>query len=89
MSRDYEGKVTFLGIGGRDSTDAIEGFVERFDLPFPNAVDRNFNLFARFGVRIQDTWIFLNQDGVETARSLYQELSETELRAHLDRLVAG
>jgi hypothetical protein len=78
--------VTFLGIGGRDSAGAISAFARDFDLPFPNAIDRNFDLYSRFGVRIQDTWIFLNADGTETGRSLYEELSESRLRRYLDEL---
>lgn len=87
MSRDYEGKVLFLGIGGRDTAAAISAFASDFDLPFPSAIDRNFDLFSRFGVRIQDSWVFIDSDGTELARSQYEELSEARLRGFLDDLV--
>lgn len=86
VSRDYVGKVSILGVGGRDSASAISAFVNEFKLPFPNAIDRNFDVYSRFGVRIQDTWVFLRADGSESARLLYEELSETQLRGYLDDL---
>lgn len=86
MSRDYADRVAFLGVGGRDSATAISGFVQEFELPFPNAIDRNFDVFSRFRTRIQDTWVFLRADGTEAGRSQYEELSEARLRRYLDAI---
>lgn len=84
MSRDYADRIAFLGVGGRDSPGAISAFVQEFELPFPNAIDRNFDVFSRFRTRVQDTWVFLRADGTEVGRSQYEELSEVRLRRYLD-----
>jgi len=73
-------------MAGRDSTDAMQGFVDEFSLTFPQAVSQDGSLWARFGVPFQPAWVFVNDDG--RAQVVPSAISEEDLRKSLDALVA-
>jgi predicted DsbA family dithiol-disulfide isomerase len=74
-------------MAGRDSTEAMQEFVDAFSLSFPQAVSEDGALWARFGVPYQPAWVFVNDDG--RASVVQGAIPEDELRAILDELVAS
>ena len=87
MARDYADKVTFLGVPGNDGVDAMQEFVDRYDLPFEQAVTEDGSLWGHFGVAYQPAWVFVDDDGTTTV--VPYELPESELTSTLDRLIRG
>ncbi|HET9442546.1 MAG TPA: hypothetical protein VFO65_04440 [Acidimicrobiales bacterium] len=87
MARQYEGRVQVIGMPGRDSLDAMRGFVERHGLgSVPHAVDGDGKLWARLGVRYQPTWIFVNgADGEATIE--FGDFDPDGLRSRFDALL--
>lgn len=84
--REYEGAVTFVSIAAHDDVDEMAAFVERHALGgvMPHVADPDGEIWARFGVGGQPTFVFVSADGdIERA---FGALSEEELAAHLDRL---
>jgi hypothetical protein len=74
-------------VPGNDSTDAMQAFVDRFGLGFPQAVTEDGSLWANFGVAYQPAWVFVD-DGGETNLVPY-ELPRDELERTLDALIAA
>jgi peroxiredoxin len=80
--------VAFIGVAWHDTEDHHSQFVGRHGLDtFPHVVDEDESLFTRFGFFYQPSFVFIDDDGavVETIRA---ELSEEELAARLDALIA-
>lgn len=77
--------MTFIGVAWNGSRDAMQAFVERHDLTFPNVVDPGGELFARYGVPSQPAWVFIDGDG-ETTR-VQGSLDDRELTAYIDAIV--
>jgi hypothetical protein len=56
--------VTFVGVPAHDTDDAMRDFVDRHGLDgMIQAVDDDGELWARFGVRVQPAWVFVDADG--------------------------
>jgi hypothetical protein len=73
-------------VGGRDSADAMQGFVDEFSIGFPQAVSEDGSLWARFGVPYQPAWVFVNDDG--RAQVIQGAIPEQDLTRILDQLIA-
>jgi hypothetical protein len=74
-------------VGGRDSADAMQGFVDEFSIGFPQAVSEDGSLWARFGVPYQPAWVFVNDDG--RAQVIQGAIPEQDLTRILDQLIAA
>ena len=74
-------------MGGRDTSDAMQGFIDTFSIEFPQAVSEDGSLWARFGVPYQPAWIFVNDDG--TAQVVQGAIPEQDLTGILDQLIAA
>lgn len=81
--------MALLSIAGRDDVAPMRDFLDRHDLAgaFPHVVDEDGELWARFGVAGQPTWVFVDDSG-ESERT-FGALSDDELRAELDDLEAS
>ena len=79
--------MEFLGIAWHDTTAAMRGFVDRYGLRMPTAVDETEEIFSRFGFFYQPSWVFVDEDGEFTA--LRQELGVDGLRAEIEKLIAA
>ena len=55
--------VSFLGVAALDDVEPMKGFVEEFDLDFPNLADTKAAVWARFGVTSQPSYAFISADG--------------------------
>jgi hypothetical protein len=78
--------MAFIGMAGLADPAAMQGFVDEFDLDFPQAVSVDGRLWAEFGVAGQPAWIFVDDSG-KTELFPY-ELSREELEHALDQLIA-
>jgi peroxiredoxin len=76
--------VQFLGVAWRDSRDAMQAFVDRYGLEFPQLVDEDESIFARFDVPYQPAWAFISADG--EVDMVFGPMSEDDLRATLEGL---
>ncbi len=85
MARDYADRVTFLGVPGNDGVEAMQEFVDRYDLPFEQAVTEDGSLWGHFGVAYQPAWVFVDDSGDTTV--VPQELSSEDLERRLDELI--
>ena len=63
----------------------MQGFVDDYDLPFPQAVTEDGSLWARFGVAYQPAWVFVNDDG--RAAVVPGGLAEEDLEDVLRQLI--
>lgn len=78
--------MAFVGMGGLAAPGAMKGFVETFDLGFPQAVSVDGRLWASFGVGGQPAWVFIDDSG---QTDLYPyELPRDELEQILENLIA-
>jgi hypothetical protein len=71
---------------GRDSVDAMQGFVDTYRLGFPQGVSPDGSLWARFGVGFQPAWVFVNNDG--SAQVVQSALAKPDLERMLNELIA-
>lgn len=78
--------IQFLGIAGRDDTDAMQEFVDRYGIEFPTLIDDDGSLWRHFGVPGQPAWVFVLPDA--SARRVLGAPSESELEAILDALLS-
>jgi peroxiredoxin len=77
--------IQFLGLGGRDSVEEMQSFVDRHGLDgFDHLVDGDGALWERFGITNQPAWVFVDDDG--TARTVAGSLDEAGLREELQTL---
>ena len=74
-------------MGGRDSSDAMQGFIDTFSIEFPQAVSEDGSLWARFGVPYQPAWVFVNDDG--RSQVVQGAIPEQDLSGILDQLIAA
>lgn len=79
--------MELFGVAWHDTREAMQGFVDRYGITFPTIVDEDDSVFNRFGFFYQPAWAFVNDDG--TVEALFEGLSQQEVRAHFDRLVAS
>lgn len=49
LAQRYRGKVTFLGVNARDSSDDARGFLARYPTPFPHIEDPDAKVARLFG----------------------------------------
>jgi thiol-disulfide isomerase/thioredoxin len=73
-------EVTFVGIAARSDVAAMQGFVDRYGLRFPNLDDADGSLWARFNVPWQPAYLFVRPDGSATfVNNPTSAMSEGEL----------
>lgn len=78
--------ITFVGVPGKDTQDAMREFVTEHDLGHMlQAVDETGELWRMYGVGYQPAWVFINEDGEVTTHA--GELAGDELRRRLDDLL--
>lgn len=67
----------------------MQAFLDRHELEglFPHLADPDGELWARFGVRGQPTWAFVDAGG--EVELVFSALSNDELQEHLDALVSS
>ena len=73
----FEGRLTVVGVGGLDQAEEMRTFVENFDVG--NVVhlsDESGEVWQRFGITSQSTYVVLDADGVVVEQGV---LSEDEL----------
>ena len=60
----YGSDVVFVGVAGRDDVDAINGFIDDFDVgAFDHIVDESGAIWANFEIVSQPSFIFLDSTG--------------------------
>jgi thiol-disulfide isomerase/thioredoxin len=75
-------KVTFVGIAARSDVAAMQDFVSKYSLNFPNLNDADGSIWARYNVPWQPAYVFYRADGSSTfvnnptAAMPVQELSD-------------
>lgn len=75
LAEQYDGRVSFVGIGSLDSGDAIAGFAE--DWPaVTQLTDPEGDLWKRFGIVEQSSFVVLDADGEEVLRTGYADDGE-------------
>jgi len=52
-----------VGVSWQGTESAMQAFVDDHGLTFPQALDDDGSLFARFGVPYQPAWVFVTADG--------------------------
>ena len=70
LARRYDGKVTFLGVAGRDGVGPMREFVQKYGVPFPSVADTELAVWRQARVRGQPAWVFVQPDG--TAELFYR-----------------
>ncbi|MFQ5557523.1 MAG: hypothetical protein ACE5GB_08475 [Acidimicrobiales bacterium] len=64
MNEIYGDRVTIVGIAGRDSSEAMQAFIDDLGVGDIDHIDDSEGaIWARFGVIGQPAWIFVNDDG--------------------------
>jgi thiol-disulfide isomerase/thioredoxin len=72
LSEQYGDEVAFLGVGSLDGGEAIAGFAE--DVPGPTHLsDPDGELYQRFGIAEQSSFVVLDADGREVLRTGYAD----------------
>ena len=80
--------MAIVGIGSLDDRDAIEAFVEKYDLDvIPNVVDVEGTIRSDLGVSGQPHWLFIDARGKQ--QKVFGEIAGGELATRLDALLAG
>ena len=75
-------KVSFVGVAARSDVAAMQGFVSKYNLNFPNLNDADGSIWARYNVPWQPAYVFYRPDGSSTfvnnptAAMPQQELSD-------------
>jgi hypothetical protein len=86
VARRYDGRVTVLGVAGRDGTEAMQAFVDRHGLGhIRHAADVDGLVWERFGVVAQPVWVFIDGESGEVRRHV-GELTFDQLDAALAEL---
>lgn len=76
--------ITFLGVAGRDSRDAMQMFVDQYRIEFPTVVDEGGDVWKHFGVSGQPAWVFVTASG--DVRRVLGSPNDSELEQVLDAL---
>jgi peroxiredoxin len=83
--------VQFIGLDTRDSDAAAQAFVNRFEITYPNVVDRDGRLQLLFGETLPPqaipSTLLIDRQGRVAARAL-GKVSESTLRGLLEPLIA-
>ena len=86
--REYEGEnVEFIGLAIWDDPRKVNNHIEEFGLPYPNLLDDRGQIAIDYGVRGIPEKFFVDADG-NLAQKFIGPMSEADLRAALDRLLA-
>jgi hypothetical protein len=72
-------------MAGLSDPGSMQVFVNEFGLGFPQTISEDGDLWTRFSVPFQGSWVFLNDDG--TAEVVLSDLEADALRAKLDELL--
>ena len=59
----YAGDVNFVGVAWTGSDDDFQGFIDRYELTFPQISDDPGEVFARFDVAYQPAVVVVKADG--------------------------
>ncbi|MCV7290361.1 protein disulfide oxidoreductase [Mycolicibacterium wolinskyi] len=59
-------QVAFVGIAARSDVAAMQGFVDKYNLGFPNLNDADGSIWARYNVPWQPAYVFYRSDGSST-----------------------
>jgi len=62
-SKRWAGKVDFVGVAWFGDDDAFQGFIDKYDLSFPQVSDDPGEVFARFGVPSQPALAIISASG--------------------------
>jgi len=78
-----------LGVGSRDESAALEGFVTRFDVDgFEHLADLEGEVWEQFGVVSQPGFVFIGDDG-NVSPAVVGALGVERLRERLTELVSS
>lgn len=83
VQQQYEGQVQIVGVPGLSDPDAIRSFIDEEQVGSIVHLEDNGELWDRFGVSEQRTYVFINDDGSATVTG-YGSLSD-----RVAELVAG
>ena len=59
-------QVSFVGVAAHSDVGAMQGFVDRYHLDFPNLNDADGSIWARYNVPWQPAYVFYRADGSST-----------------------
>jgi thiol-disulfide isomerase/thioredoxin len=87
---EQPGRLAVLGVNYRDIDDDTRAFVQRLGVRFPAVIEDTADnpIAARYDVHEMPDTIFIDAKGVVRDRT-WGPLSDSELRAAVDRLTAG
>ncbi len=77
--------VQLIGVGLLDSKSAVEAFVRRYHLTFPNGYDPDERVARALGFTVQPFWAVIGKDGT-LLRVGYGPSNEAELVATIQDL---
>jgi thiol-disulfide isomerase/thioredoxin len=87
LVKDYAGKANVVGVAGLDSVAAMREFVDQAKLSdFPQLADEQGEVWQRFGVTEQSTFVLLDASGGIVERG---SKDVEALPGKLDKLLAG
>lgn len=87
VAEEFEGRVTFIGVGGRGPIDDMRAFVEETDTEgFTHLADEEGSVWTRFGIVAQPSFVFVAADG--RAESFAGSLTADALRNVANGLLA-
>jgi hypothetical protein len=86
LARRYDGRVTFLGVAGRDDVGPMREFVAKYGVPFPSVADTRLDVWKKARVRGQPAWVFVRPDGTA---ELYYRPDDATVRAKLASLATA
>ncbi|MCH7789740.1 MAG: redoxin domain-containing protein [Acidobacteria bacterium] len=80
--------VEIIGVAGRDNEEAMQAFIDGYALgDLTHLSDESGEIWSRFGVTSQPSWLFINDDG--THDLVFGRLGTDGLRARIDTLMAS
>ncbi len=86
MYGQWKGRgVKLIGVGLQDTRSAVEGFVRRHHLTFPNGYDADERVARAFGFTYQPYWAVIGRDGTLLGAG-YGPSGEAELVATIKKL---
>jgi thiol-disulfide isomerase/thioredoxin len=79
-------EVSFVGVAAHSDVAAMQGFVSKYNLGFPNLNDADGSIWARYNVPWQPAYVFYRADGSSTfVNNPTSAMSESDLS---DRVAA-
>ena len=76
-----------IGVAWSGTAAAMQDFVDRHGLTFPQAADEDGAVFAHFGVPYQPAWVFVSADG--DVERVDGALDDGKLTSKLDALAVA